>query len=80
MIVRSILSLKDSYAFIMDGSEYREGHPTFHPFVRHDTSRCHLVVHSEIILLRHANNYILIEATDDDKRRLREAGYQMIGL
>lgn len=72
----------------MPGGDYKEGHPAFHPFCHYDTYVDHLVCitsdgrreQHNIVNRTQANNNLIVEATDEEKRRLRAAGYQMIGL
>lgn len=79
MILKSLLSQSETEAYIMEGKDYKEGHPAYHPFVHISCDSDYLVVQNTV-LLPTANNYILIDATDEEKQRLIVASYQMIGL
>jgi hypothetical protein len=91
MIVKQILGQREYRAYVLKGEDYKEGHPTFHPMCIYERDRDHLVIEftSATDRIEHsimspsmANKflYIIIEATDDEKKRLRDSGYQMIGL
>jgi hypothetical protein len=74
----------------MEGIDYKEGHPTYHPMVHNLEAGYYLVAKSlnpqweheedSIIHKDRANNYILLDATYEEKQKLIEEGYQMIGL
>ena len=77
------MSQNEFDAYVMDGSQYQEGHPTYHAFIQREKKASYIVVcykNTQEILWKGCNNYILIEATDDEKQKLKDAGYRMIGL
>ena len=90
MILKNLLSQSEVEAYIMEGKDYKQGHPTYHPFVMRECNSDYLVVHHSvsppcspahtIVSKRLANNYMLMNATDEEKQRLIAANYQMIGL
>jgi hypothetical protein len=88
MILKHLLCQIECQAYVMDGKDYKEGHPTFHPFCIYEQRGCYLVNLRQspqgdqhaIVSPRNANGYMLIEATDEEKQKLIEAGYKMIGL
>ncbi len=93
MIVRTIPSQTEFCAYVMHSSEYKDGHPDYHPFCLHERDKNYLVIacnrtqevssawdRDVVIIPRNASNYILMEATDAEKQALIESGYKMIGL
>ena len=87
MIIKAILGQIKYEAYIMKGEDYKEGHPAFHHMCIYERSNDYLVIeitprYHSIINPSYANKflYMVIEATDEEKKRLRDSGYQMIGL
>jgi len=94
MIIKAILSQREYEAYVMQGAEHKIGHPTFHPLFHYEPDLYYLVVKRSsseiggisppetIIVPVYANKflYMVVEATDDEKQKLINSGYQMIGL
>lgn len=92
MLLKNLLSQQEYNAYLMSGKDYTEGHPTYHHFVSYEQRGYYLVIEGSenspsrawnkdwIILQKEANNYILMNATDDEKQLLVDSGYKMIGL
>ena len=84
MIVKNLLSQKESPAYVMLGSEYKPGHPTYSGcdpgMMMLEKNRHYLAINDQVVGSRHANNWILIEATEEEEQKLLDSGYLMIGL
>lgn len=91
MIIKAVLSQIEYEAYVMKGEDYKEGHPSFHPFVLYSRDKDYLVIKHDRNQLGDCHSilspslasrflYIIIEATDEEKKRLRDSSYQMIGL
>lgn len=84
-----ILRQTEVEAYIMKGEDYKEGHPTYQSFRVGKESGHYLVAKyidewgetSEGILSeKYSQDYILKEASDEEKRVLKSLGFKMINL
>jgi hypothetical protein len=87
MIIKHLVSQEEYSAYIMQGTDYKRGHPTFwgcdpggicygnHPYLVLEHKEGHVIISS-----RFAGEYLLIDATEEEKNILMAEGYKMIGL
>lgn len=86
-----MLSQVECQAYVMAGSDFKPGHPAYHPMCLYPIDSDYLVcINSEernkgwfgdhVVGERQANDFLIVDATDEEKQRLIAAGYQMIGL
>jgi hypothetical protein len=87
MTILDIVTQIEYEAYVMDKSDYKEGHPTYHPMIQSLEKGYSLVAKNlssyqedSIIWEGRANNYVLKNATKEEKEKLIKSGYQMIGL
>lgn len=81
----NILRQEEVEAYILNHEDYKSGHPAYHPMVLYSETKYHLVVktldnYEYIVDQRSAQDYVLVEASEEEEIILKAMNFKMINL